>query len=81
MMTIDIDTISGVPLSGELKTVRPMTSVQTRKPSRKMNTPAASSRARTIQAFMSRSTSSPRPNQRSGRPTMTAARFALYLIL
>ena len=53
MMTIDIDTISGVPLTGELKMARPITSAQTRKPSRKMITAAASSSARTIQAFMS----------------------------
>ena len=43
MMTIDIDTISGVPLTGELKRARPNTSAQTRKPSRKMITAAAAS--------------------------------------
>ena len=43
MMTIDIDTISGVPLTGELKIARPITSVQTRNPSRKMITAAAAS--------------------------------------
>ncbi len=53
MMTIDIDTISGVPLSGELNTVRPITSAQTRNPSSKMIAAAAKSRMRTIQAFMS----------------------------
>src|ERR1039457_293866 len=52
MMTIDIDTISGVPLTGELNTTRPITSAQTRKPSRKMITAAHTSRARTVQAFM-----------------------------
>ena len=53
MITIDIDTISGVPLTGELKTVRPTTSAQTRKPSSRMITAAASSSMRTIQALMS----------------------------
>ena len=51
MMTIDIDTISGVPLTGELKNARPKMSAQTRNPSRKMITAAAASSSRTIRAF------------------------------
>ena len=43
MMTIDIDTISGVPLTGELNTARPKMSAQTRNPSRKMMTAAPAS--------------------------------------
>ena len=43
MMTIDIETISGVPLTGELKIARPKMSAQTRKPSRKMMIAAAAS--------------------------------------
>ena len=35
MITIDIETISGVPLTGELKAPRPTTSATTRKLSRK----------------------------------------------
>ena len=41
MMTIDIETISGVPFTGELNSARPKMSAQTRKPSRKMITAAA----------------------------------------
>ena len=51
MITIDIETISGVPLSGELKMLRPMTSAQTRKPSSKMIAAGAPAAARTISAF------------------------------
>ena len=51
MMTIDIDTSSGVPLTGELKSARPKMSAQTRNPSRKMMTAAPASRSRTTRAF------------------------------
>ena len=47
MMTIDIETISGVPFTGELKSARPKMSAQTRKPSRKMIAAAAASSSRT----------------------------------
>ena len=51
MMTIDIETISGVPFTGELKIARPKISAQTRKPSRKMITAAAASSSRTTRAL------------------------------
>ena len=44
MITIDIETISGVPFTGELNTPRPITSATTRKPSRKMIAAATASR-------------------------------------
>jgi hypothetical protein len=82
MMTIDIDTISGVPLTGELKMARPNTSAQTRKPSRKMITAAAASNPRTILAFRSSSTCPPPGGKQRttdcGRPLPS---FECYLIL
>ena len=42
-MTIDIETISGVPFTGLLKRTRPTTSAQTRKPSRNVIVAAAAS--------------------------------------
>ncbi len=59
MMTIDIETISGVPLTGELKIARPKMSAQTRNPSRKMIAAAAASSARTMRAFRSSSIAVP----------------------
>ena len=53
MMTIDIETISGVPLTGELKIARPKMSAQTRNPSMRMIAAAATSSTRTILAFKS----------------------------
>ncbi len=53
MMTIDIETISGVPFTGELKIARPKMSAQTRKPSRKMMIAAAASSSRTTRALRS----------------------------
>ena len=51
MMTIDIDTSSGVPFTGELNSARPKMSAQTRNPSRKMMAAAPASRSRTTRAF------------------------------
>src|SRR5512141_774863 len=73
MMTIDIDTISGVPLSGELNRARPNTSVQTTKPSRKMITAAAASNTRTTLAFRCSSTGRP-PSKLTAGDRSAAAR-------
>ena len=51
MITIDIETISGVPLTGELKSARPKMSAQTRNPRQKMIAAAAASSARVIRAL------------------------------
>src|SRR5450631_1616222 len=83
MMTIDIDTISGVPFTGELKKPRPMTSAQTRKPSRKMITAAAASSTRTIQAFNFSNNCRPRKHTAGGRtdqPPVPIRRTLLDLI-
>jgi hypothetical protein len=44
MITIDIETISGVPLTGLLNTTRPMTSATTRKLRQNVSTAATASR-------------------------------------
>jgi hypothetical protein len=51
MITIDIDTSSGVPFTGELNKARPKMSAQTRNPSKKMMTAAPASRSRTVRAL------------------------------
>src|SRR5688572_16463428 len=54
MTTMDIDTISGVPLTGLLNTVRPTTSATTRKLRRNASVAAKASRAfavRSLQRF------------------------------
>jgi hypothetical protein len=50
-MTIDIDTISGVPLTGELNAVRPTTSATTRKLRRKARVAAKASSAFATQSL------------------------------
>src|SRR5688572_1391629 len=51
MMTIDIETISGVPFTGELKTVRPTTSATTRKLRRKASVAAKASNAFAVRSL------------------------------
>src|SRR5215213_4440876 len=51
MMTMDIDTISGVPLTGAEKTVRPTTSATTRKLRRKASVAAKASIALATQSL------------------------------
>lgn len=51
MMTIDIDTISGVPFTGEEKTVRPTTSATTRKLKRKASVAAKASKAFAVRSL------------------------------
>jgi hypothetical protein len=50
-MTIDIDTISGVPFTGELNAVRPTTSATTRKLRRKARVAAKASSAFATQSL------------------------------
>ena len=55
-MTIENETISGVPFTGLLNTTRPITSAQTRKHSRNASTAAIVSSARAIHSFRRSST-------------------------
>ena len=85
MITIDIETISGVPLTGELKIARPMTSAQTRKLSRKMmqrgcGEQQRARRARSASSSTWRTASGMRRRARRGAPQRPLDRVGYFTL-